>query len=168
MLGIGAKDQDIYLLLSHSFQFFNLHTHWSSYPESLSVLQWENVLTIFKSQAFLCHWIPPSLIAEGLAPTLFLLSFKTPASLSPLHHSCEHKTCSMVSQPQPKTQDKPSLHSLIPSRATFPDFTPQQKFMHFHVPFTLINNTLVYIYTCHTYIHTHIYMKEYIGCICTV
>ena len=135
VLGIGAKEQYIHFLLSHDFQSFSLHTHQSLKPELLSMLQWENILAVSKSQSFFITR-SHSLISQGLAPTLFLVSFETSVSFSPLDHSYQHKTCSMLSQLKPTIQDKLSLHSLIPSRATFPDSSPQQKFMHVQVPFT--------------------------------
>ena len=131
----GPRTNTYYFLLSHNFQFFDLHIHQSLKPESLSMLQWENVHTVSKSQSF-CITRSHPLISQGLAPTLFLVSFETSVSFSPLDHSYQHKTCSTLSQLKPTIQDKVSLHSLIPSRATFPDFSPQQNFMHLLVPFT--------------------------------
>lgn len=121
--------------LPHNFQFFDLHTHQSLKPESLSLLQWENVLTVSKSQSS-CITRSQPLTSQGLVPTLFLVLFETLVSFSPLDRSYQHKTCSTFSQLKPTIQDKLFLHSLTPSRATFPDFSLQQKFTHLQVPFT--------------------------------
>lgn len=131
----GPGTNTYYFVLSHNFQFFDLHTHHSLKPESLSMLQRETVLTVSKSQSS-CITRSHPLISQGLVPTLFLVPFETLVSFSPLDHSYQHKTCSTLSQLKPAIQDKVFLPSLIPSRATFPDFSLQQKFMHLQVPFT--------------------------------